>query len=216
MTPWPADANAKALIDGTFPYITALVKGTLEDAGQLAYLNENFPQINLTHAIVVDVDWYCERTQSDVGFHKDSRATTLFVNLTYSNPNEMQGASTKLDREGQPQLERKLPKAVQEDLKSRREDYEKIKPHPEHGDLKEERIGPYARLSFSDPSIWHSTPLLGHRVERTKSPPTYPNILDNYLRRAGYSNRQELIDELLLKPVGKPELELHARRPRPS
>jgi len=96
MLPWPDDvADA---IDDNLQDILDLVGGTLWDAKQLEYLDKNFDAIDPTHAIVIDVDWYLERTQSDVGFHKDSRGTTLFVNLTYSNEREMQGASTKFDR----------------------------------------------------------------------------------------------------------------------
>ena len=158
------------------------MQGTLTAAGQLKYLQDNFAAINPTHVIIVDVDWYRERTQSDVGFHKDSRGTTLFVNLTYNNAEKMQGASTKPDLEGQKALEEKLPQAVREDLRKRRKRYNR---NPEPGKVTEREVGPYARLSFADPSIWHSTPLLGHRIERAQ-PPTDVQTLEAYLPRTGY------------------------------
>lgn len=179
MLPWPGN------IDNNLGSVRALMHGTLNASGQLAYLDENFLEIAKTHAIIIDVDWYLKRTQSDVGFHKDSRGTTLFVNLTYNNPQAMQGAATKFDREGQPALEKSFPAEVQKDLARRRESYEAIKPDDKVGDLKEEEVKAYARLSFSDPSVWHSTPLLGHRVEKLP-PPQDDDTLEKYLVRAGY------------------------------
>ena len=178
MNPWPT------AIDKHVGDITLLVQGTLTAAGQLKYLQDNFAAINPTHVIIVDVDWYRERTQSDVGFHKDSRGTTLFVNLTYNNAEKMQGASTKPDLEGQKALEEKLPQAVREDLRKRRKRYNR---NPEPGKVTEREAGPYARLSFADPSIWHSTPLLGHRIERAQ-PPTDVQTLEAYLPRTGIEN----------------------------
>lgn len=179
MLKWPGN------IDDHLGNVRALMHGTLAISGQLAYLDENFAKIAPTHVIIIDVDWYLERTQSDVGFHKDSRGTTLFVNLTYNNPQAMQGAATKFDREGQPELEKSFPEEVKGDLEERRESYKKIKPDDKVGDLKEEEVKPYARLSFSDPSVWHSTPLLGHRVEKLP-PPTDEKTLAKYLVKAGY------------------------------
>ena len=175
MQPWPA------AIDKHVGDITLLVQATLTAAGQLQYLQDNFQDINATHDIIVDVDWYRERTQSDVGFHKDSRGTTLFVNLTYNNAEAMQGASTKPDLEGQKALEEKLPLVVRNDLDERRKSYG----NPQSGEVTETEVGPYARLSFANPSIWHSTPLLGHRIEHLQ-PPTDEQTLVRYLLRAGY------------------------------
>jgi hypothetical protein len=138
MIKWPTgDIKENSAI---YTDIVDLVNATLRDAGQLKYLDDNSEEIRKTHAIIIDVDWYRERTQSDVGFHKDSRGTTLFVNLTYDNPRAMQGASTKLDREGQPQLEQTLPAEVRKDLRERREEYKKIEPDKEYGDLREENM----------------------------------------------------------------------------
>jgi hypothetical protein len=76
---WP---KAKVKIDAYLADITLLVEATLKDAGQLEYLQRNFASITHTHNIIVDVDFYRDRTHSAVGFHKDSRGTTLFVNRT--------------------------------------------------------------------------------------------------------------------------------------
>ncbi len=178
MKPWPAE------IDDNLGDIKLLVHSTLQAAGQLAYLEKNSEEISKTHEVIVDVDWYRERTQSDVGFHKDSRGTTLFVNLTYDNASKMQGASTKPDLEGQAKLEEGLPDEVQNDLKARRLGY--AQKGLGSGDIKEEEVDPYARISFSDPSIWHSTPLLGHRIEHEPTPTDDIETVEKYLGRAGH------------------------------
>lgn len=179
MKPWPAD------IDDNLGDIKLLVHSTLQAAGQLAYLDKNSEEIGKTHEVIVDVDWYRERTQSDVGFHKDSRGTTLFVNLTYDNALKMQGASTKPDLEGQAKLEEGLPDEVQKDLKARRLGY--AQKGLASGDIKEEEVDPYARISFSDPSVWHSTPLLGHRIEHEAPPTDDVETVEKYLGRAGHA-----------------------------
>jgi Domain of unknown function (DUF4157) len=178
MQQWPVS------IDDHLADIRKLIRGTLKASAQLDYLNDNFAAIDATHTIIIDVDWYLQRTQADVGFHKDSRGTTLFVNLTYNNDKTMQGAATKLDREGQPALEEKFPEKVRKDLEERRQSYQGITLDDQVGDLKEKEVGEYARLSFSDPSVWHSTPLLGHRVEKLP-PPKDERTLATYLTRVG-------------------------------
>jgi hypothetical protein len=146
-----------------------VVLSTLDAAGQLGYLIENWAAIDLTHHVLIDVDWYRERTQSDVGFHKDSRGTTLFVNLTYENQAEIQAAETQPDLEGQIELEKKLPDEVKKDLAARRQ-AEELTHNPDEP-IPAERLGPSARLSFSDPSVWHSTPRLGHRIKESDPVP---------------------------------------------
>ena len=74
MLAWPEAGDE--VLDENWLRIIVLVANTLGEAGQLQYLNKNSAAIRETHDIVVDVDWYLERTQSDVGFHKDSRGTT--------------------------------------------------------------------------------------------------------------------------------------------
>ena len=176
MTPWPGN------ITDQLDDIRMLIKATLSAANQLAYIQENFQSISPTHHIIVDVDWYRERGQSDVGFHKDSRGTTLFVNLTYDNAEKMQSAATKPDLEGQNVLEQGFPDEIKTDLAKRRDKYKEQ--GKQSGDLTESELDPYSRLSFSDPSVWHSTPRLDHRVEKM-SPPQDVNTLEEYLKKAG-------------------------------
>jgi hypothetical protein len=178
MNPWPVS------IDPFLGDLVPLVQATLVAAGQLKYLTDNFGKIQPTHDVVVDVDWYRERTQSDVGFHKDSRGTTLFVNLTYDNDRPMQGASTKDDLEGQTALEQKLPAEVRRDLDERRQGYDRNE--EQRGRLREGEVPAYARLSFADPSVWHSTPLLRHRMEHLNpAPPDSAEQLESYLVSVG-------------------------------
>jgi hypothetical protein len=163
--------------------LSEVVLSTLDAAGQLSYLQDNWKAIKPTHHVLIDVDWYRERTQSDVGFHKDSRGTTLFVNLTYENANEIQSAEIQPDLEGQPELEKRLPDEVKKDLGARR-DEEKLT-HDPVVPIPAERLGAYGRLSFSDPSVWHSTPRLGHRIKETDPVPKTRGELEKALKLIG-------------------------------
>ncbi|MCE4554335.1 DUF4157 domain-containing protein [Pelomonas cellulosilytica] len=129
---------------------------TLGDAKQLDYIKENADQIFKTHDVVIDVDCQFDRT-GQVGFHKDSRGTTTFVNLTFTNDKSMQGTENYEDLEGDPGLEEKLPEEVRRDIEKRRVE------HKEPDVIRAPRLREHGRISFSDPNIYHSTPLLGHR-----------------------------------------------------
>lgn len=139
--------------------IEIFVLSTMSDAGQVNYINKNWDTISKTHTVVVDVDCQFDR-RGQVGFHKDSRGRTVFVNLTYTNEKEMQGPEYYEDLEGVKLLEEKLPDEVREDIKTRRE-----KKRDEEGihTIETNRLKPHGRISFLDPSIWHSTPLMKHR-----------------------------------------------------
>lgn len=176
--------DGSALVDSDInSQLMDVVLSTLDAAGQSEYLKDNWAAIDPTHIVLIDVDWYRERTQSDVGFHKDSRGTTLFVNLTYQNESEIQSAETQPDLEGQPQLEEKLPGEVQSDLADRRK--ADALTHSPEAAIPAERLGPYARLSFSDPSVWHSTPRLGHRLNENDPEPQNWDQLHTAFKRAG-------------------------------
>lgn len=153
-------------------WIVALIKGTLRDAGQLQYIAKNAGSIFPTHHVVIDVDCQFDRT-GNVGFHKDSRGTTAFVNLSFDNEDPMEGTEHYEDLEGDPGLVEQLPEEVQKDVARRREGFT--------GDrgVRSRQLPKYGRISFSDPSLYHSTPLMGHRGKLT-----------------GDETRSELIDYL--------------------
>lgn len=159
-------------VDDLDPWIKVFIIGTLTDAGQIGYIDENAGEIFKTHQVVIDVDCQFDR-RGNVGFHKDSRGTTAFVNLTFNNEEEMQGADHYEDVAGDPGLEKKLPEVVQGDIKARREGYKGYK------GIKSPVLPAKGRLSFSDPNLYHSTPLMGNRLKPT-----------------GKESRSELINKL--------------------
>jgi hypothetical protein len=144
--------------------IKELVVATLKQANQWGYLTNNFDKIGMTSDVLIDVDWYISRTQDRVGFHKDSRGTTMFVNLTYDNEEEMQSAEKYDDLDGVPELERGFPSVVKEDLEVRRK--KMVKESRGLLEIGSRRLPRYGRVSFSDPSVWHSTPRLGRRITK--------------------------------------------------
>jgi hypothetical protein len=133
------------------PFVIAILK----EADQLDYINQNEAAIVDTHDVVIDVDCQFNRW-GRTGYHKDSRGTTAFVNLTYNNKDGMQGPDYYEDLEGDPGLESRLPLEVQKDIKERRE-------AGASGLVDSEELPAHGRISFSDPNLYHSTPPLGHR-----------------------------------------------------
>jgi Domain of unknown function (DUF4157) len=144
------------------PYLKAFVFATLRDAGQLDYLEENKLAIFAKHTAVIDVDCQFDRKGS-VGFHKDSRGTTLFFSLVFNNQDTMQGPDNYEDLQGNPGLEKKLPEVVKEDIALRREQMTKKYQTPDKVPIDSPELPKYGRVSLSDPNLWHSTPLFGHR-----------------------------------------------------
>lgn len=145
--------------------IIPLVVGTLAQSGQLKYLEKNWASISRTHDVVIDVDCQFNRTQGSLGFHKDSRGTTVFFNLTYSNEAPMQGPDFYQDHDGAPDLEMRLPVEVQKDIAGRRYQ-ERASGDTE---IHSPRLPAFARVSLSDPNLYHSTPKLGHRTRHDRA-----------------------------------------------
>ncbi|MYM67106.1 hypothetical protein GTP45_09720 [Pseudoduganella sp. FT55W] len=156
--------------------IRPLVKGTLQDSGQWTYLLKNWPEISRSHQVVIDVDCQFNRAQGALGFHKDSRGSTVFFNLTFSNAAPMQGPDFYQDHYGVEDLEWNLPPEVQSDIASRREQEIEEDDTSIHSPV----LPAFGRVSLSDPNLYHSTPKLGHRTR----PPEH-------------FERSELIDQLV-------------------
>ncbi|AVR97109.1 eCIS core domain-containing protein [Pseudoduganella armeniaca] len=159
MLPLPSTVDT-ARLD---PWIVVFVKGTLRQAGQLQYIDKNAEQIFATHTVVIDVDCQFDR-RGNVGFHKDSRGTTVFFNLTFENDAAMQGPDNYEDLEGDPGLEAKLPQVLKTDIAARRN--KMIRRHggvTSPGVIRSPRLPAHGRISSSDPNLWHSTPRMGHR-----------------------------------------------------
>jgi hypothetical protein len=139
---------------------------TLEQAGQLHYITDPRNQeIFAKHTVVVDVDCQFDR-RGQVGFHKDSRGTTAFVNLTFDNEEAMTGTDYYEDLAGDEGLEERLPGLVRKDIGARREG-QRLAHANKAVEIESEQLKPYARVSFSDPNRYHSTPRMGHRRRPT-------------------------------------------------
>jgi hypothetical protein len=142
--------------------VAMFVLHVLSSAGQLKYIVDNAEEIYKAHRVVVDVDCQFDR-RGQVGFHKDSRGTTAFVNLTFNNEDEMQGTDLYEDLQGDIGLEEKLPPEVQSDILLRREKAKLSGSNP----VESYRLRRHGRISFSDPNRYHSTPEMGHRAKPT-------------------------------------------------
>jgi hypothetical protein len=129
----------------------------MQAAGQWDYLQDKWAEISATHVIAVDVDVYLDR-MGEVGFHKDSRGTTVFVNLTYANEKaEIQGPEWFADiTETKTGLVETLPDVVWSDITEGKKT--QAKKHEENI-IDTRRLPAYGCVSFSDPNFYHSSPL---------------------------------------------------------
>ncbi len=166
MDPLPDTADVSELDARIIPYIRAV----LGDAGQMAYIETNANEIYKTHRVIVDVDCQFNRT-GGIGFHKDSRGSTVFVNLTFHNDKPMTGTDHYEDLVGDEGLEGSLPDVVRGDINTRRAASKDVVEGEGHEakdkarmrDIRSPKLPAYGRMSFSDPNNYHSTPLMGHR-----------------------------------------------------
>jgi len=166
MPPLPKTFTEYPKLDaGIIPYIRVV----LGEAGQMAYIEKKGAGIFDTHHVVIDVDCQFNRAGA-IGFHKDSRGTTAFVNLTFENEDAMTGTDHYEDLEGDPGLEQSLPDAVRNDIIARRGSAIRTAQGQDQKakagvlDIHSPRLPAYGRLSFSDPNNYHSTPMMGHRT----------------------------------------------------
>jgi len=93
--------------------------------------------------------------------HKDTLGQTLFVNLNYTNEQEMSGpefiVNPPLQAEHEQAIEENLPAEFMSDLKYVRGAVGQPKL------IKAGTVAPHGFVSFVDEAIHHSTPLIGHR-----------------------------------------------------
>jgi len=142
-------------------FVKVFVLSTFQAANQYQYIIENKEEIFKGHDVVVDVDCQFDR-RGQVGFHKDSRGTTAFVNLTFNNEEEMQGTEYYEDKDGDRGLEAQLPDEVKKDVEERRGE-QIIKSKKQKRIIEGPTLPAHGRISFSDPNIFHSTPMMGRR-----------------------------------------------------
>ncbi|MGC1303187.1 MAG: hypothetical protein WA840_12520 [Caulobacteraceae bacterium] len=143
------------------------VNQTLFSAGQFQWIAANWGTISQTHDVYVDVDFYPNRMPDAGGrFHKDSVGETLFVNLTYNNSDPGLAAPEYIpDNQGHPPFEQGMPQAATDLIGQVRADGLADDAQIDGIDLPER-----GRVSFLDPSIWHSTPYYGRRPPRVDLP----------------------------------------------
>ncbi|WP_431102875.1 hypothetical protein [Roseateles noduli] len=145
------------------PLLVPFVRATVGHNGQLAYVDHNAEQIFAHHYVVIDVDCQFDR-RGNVGFHKDSRGTTVFFNLSYSNAAPIQGPDHYEDIKGDAGMERDLPGETQRDIQARRLAQQDVPLS-----IKSPTLEANALIGLSDPNNWHSTPVLNHRRPSTMS-----------------------------------------------
>lgn len=133
---------------------------TMITAGQIDYLRTS----GLTGGdwrILVEIHYYRDRFQGQVGFHKDTLGQTLFVNLNYVNDQEIAGPEYVVnplpvdahDRNTAGTLPEKFRKHITKAQRNLGEPTE----------IGMARIPAHGVVAFVDELIHHATPLYGHR-----------------------------------------------------
>lgn len=188
---FPADQRGR-LPEGE---IQKLIQVTLTQAGQWTYLmNPANSSIFDTHQVIIDVDCQFNRTGA-VGFHKDSRGTTAFVNLTFRNEEKMTGTEHYEDIKGDPGQEKQLPDIVRQDIAGRRE-AARITASGALPPIEGQELPAYGRISFSDPNLYHSSPLMGNRYGSAHS-----NIQDSWAS----TSKEAMVDLIARREGADPE-----------
>lgn len=137
------------------------VLSTLLGAGQYQWILANWTSISQTHDVYIDVDFYPNRMPDRGGLlHKDSIGETLFVNLTYNNPQAGASPEYAYDNQGHAPYEQNFPQSAHTLLADTRQANQGKPDTIEGVDLPA-----HGRVSFIDPAIWHATPLYGRRLE---------------------------------------------------
>ncbi|TXI84690.1 MAG: DUF4157 domain-containing protein [Cupriavidus sp.] len=177
--------------DALLARIRENVLSTLLSAGQLQWILANWGNVSQTHDVFIDVDFYPNRTPDRGGLlHKDSVGETLFVNLTYNNPQP--GASPEYvhDNLGHAPYEQGFPQSAHTLLADVRR-ANLFGP----GGIEGVDLPARGRVSFIDPAIWHATPLYGRRLELPSYGDgdnlTYAQVRDDIERNVPQERRAE-------------------------
>jgi len=134
---------------------------TLRSAGQYQWILANWANISQTHDVYIDVDFYPNRMPDRGGLlHKDSVGETLFVNLTYNNPQPGASPEYAYDNQGHAPYEQGFPQSAHTLLADARR-ANQGRPDTIEG----VHLPARGRVSFMDPAIWHATPLYGRRLQ---------------------------------------------------
>lgn len=140
-----------------------IVRNTLRTmiaARQIEYLRKS-GFVGAQWKIVVEIHYYRSRSTATSKMHKDTLGQTLFVNLNYTNTEEMPGPEFIVNPGLVPTHEDKvtqnLPQTFRDDLGASR----KALGRPQK--IGTRTLKPHSVVSFVDEAIHHATPLVGHR-----------------------------------------------------
>jgi len=164
----PVKMNAFKLVElsKTGPLIVKNTVATMIASRQIDYLR-TAGFVGKGWKIIVEVHYYRDRSSTPASMHKDTLGQTLFVNLNYTNEEEMSGpefiVNPPLQAEHEQAIEENLPAEFMTDLKYVRDAVGRpqkiqVKTLPAHG-----------VVSFVDEAIHHATPLIGHRQVSAKN-----------------------------------------------
>jgi hypothetical protein len=147
---------------------------TMIDAEQVKYLRKaGLP--NEEYMILVEIHFYLARNMDQWGMHKDTKGSTLFVNLNYHMNQDVVGPETLVNpdptpahdealgiKKGEATSEGTLPKEFLSDLMTTRGKL------GEPTTIGNKTVPAYGYVAFVDEAIHHATPLYGHRSVKGK------------------------------------------------
>jgi len=158
---------------------------TMEAAGQLDYLRKS-GLIDTDWKVIVEVHYYRDRNPEQTKFHKDSTGQTLFVNLNFTNEQEIAGPEVVVNPATSPDYEKKLEKGSYQNAKTLKrfklpkvfvEDLQQTKQElGEPEEIIQTVVKPKHFVAFVDEAVHHKTPTLGHRTVTTLE-------IDSYMRK---------------------------------
>lgn len=133
---------------------------TMDAAGQLDYLRQS-GVADKAWKILVEVHYYRDRDPGQTKFHKDTRGQTLFVNLNFTNDQDIAGPELLLNPARvdahEDYVSKTLPKTFRDDLAAVREQLKA----PDT--VTATQVPPHGVVAFVDELLHHKTPTYGHR-----------------------------------------------------
>jgi hypothetical protein len=147
---------------------------TMIDAEQVKYLRKaGLP--NKDYMILVEIHFYLARSMDQWGMHKDTKGSTLFVNLNYHMNQDVVGPETLVNplptpkhdealgiKDGAATDEGTLPSEFLSDLLTTRGEL------GEPTKIGNQTVPAFGYVAFVDEAVHHATPLYGHRSVKGK------------------------------------------------
>lgn len=159
---------------------------TMMKAGQIDYLR-SAGFVGQDWQVLVEIHYYRNRGTTRPNLHKDTLGQTLFVNLNYTNDEEMAGAEFVVNpptlQSHEDKIDQTLPPQFLDDLRETRTTL------PQPTMIETTSLKPHRVLSFVDEAIHHATPLIGGRSVRPRTlrnhlldDPEYADLADRAFR----------------------------------